>query len=160
MDALALLTSQHARFRALLKALADTDAKDATRAEIFATLKAELIAHETIEEEILYPALQEFAQAEEIVAHSYEEHHVVDLLLDELVILSFADPAWGAKAHVLQENLEHHLGEEESDLFPKAKRLLGAETLADLGEEMDERCDEVLAEASARPDSKAVRPKG
>ena len=160
MDAIALLKADHALFRQLLEQLEATEGGDAERVTIFNDLKARLIAHETIEEEILYPAMQEFAQAEEIVAHSYEEHHVVDLLLDELTILSFEDSAWGAKAHVLQENLVHHLKDEESDLFPKVKKLLDADALGDLGVLMDERREEVMASAAVNPDAKAVKPKG
>ena len=160
MDAIALLKADHARFRDLLERLKQTEAGDAKRVTIFNDLKARLIAHETIEEEILYPSMQEFAQAAEIVAHSYEEHHVVDLLLDELTTLSFTDPAWGAKAHVLEENLVHHLKDEESDLFPKVKRLLDADALTDLGVLMDERRDEVMASAAVKADAKAVKPKG
>jgi iron-sulfur cluster repair protein YtfE (RIC family) len=160
MDAIALLKEDHELFRDLLEQLEETEAGDAKRVTIFNDLKARLIAHETIEEEILYPALQEFAQAEEIVAHSYEEHHVVDLLLDELTTLSFSDAAWGAKAHVLEENLLHHLKDEESELFPKAKRLLDADALEDIGTLMDERRDEVMASPAVRADAKAVKPKG
>jgi iron-sulfur cluster repair protein YtfE (RIC family) len=156
MDAISLLKADHARFRELLGQLADTEAGDAERANIFAALKARLVAHETIEEEILYPALQPFAQTEEIVAHSYEEHHVVDLLVDELTVLSFSDAAWGAKAHVMQENLEHHMKDEEEDLFPKAKRLLSANALGDLGTLMEERREEVLASPAAKPGAKTT----
>jgi len=160
MDAIALLKTDHHLFRDLLERLEETEAGQIERVELFNELKARLIAHETIEEEILYPALQEFAQAEEIVAHSYEEHHVVDLLLDELTTLSFKDPAWAAKAHVLQENLVHHLKDEEKDLFPKARRLLPANALDDLGTLMDERREEVMASALVNPDAKAVKPRG
>lgn len=160
MDAIALLKTDHQLFRELLEQLEATEPGSAERVAIFHDLKARLIAHETIEEEILYPAMQEFAQAEEIVAHSYEEHHVVDLLLDELTTLSFSDAAWGAKAHVLQENLVHHLKDEESDLFPKAKRLLAADALTDLGTLMDERREEVMASSAVKADAKAVKPKG
>lgn len=160
MDAIQFLKRDHDRFRKLLAQLEDTsDAAVKTRTTLFRGLKAELIAHETIEEEILYPALQEHEKAEEIVAHSYEEHHVVDLILDELMALAVDDPSWAPKAHVLKENLEHHLKEEEEEMFPKAKQLLGDE-LADMGEEMEERKDEVLSSADTAPSAKANKPRG
>lgn len=160
MNALELLKSDHEQFRQLLQQLTETsDQAVKTRTAAFNMLKAELIAHETVEEEILYPALQEFEQAEKIIKHSYEEHHVADVLLDELTVLAFDDPAWGAKAHVLKESLEHHIKDEEEDMFPKARKLLGDE-LDDIGDEMEERKDEVLETAAVAPSAKANKPKG
>lgn len=159
MDAIDFLLTDHAQFRKLLARLDKTSEEAVkTRATIFHALKAELIAHETIEEEILYPALQQFAQAEKIVKHSYEEHHVADLLLDELTKLAFDDPGWEAKAHVLKESLEHHLKDEEEEMFPKARTLL-ADQLDDLGEDMEERKDEVLASSASNPNAKADKPR-
>ncbi len=160
MDAIQLLKRDHDQFRALLTKLEETsDRAVKARGALFHALKAELVAHETIEEEILYPTMGEYTSAEDIVAHSYEEHHVIDLLLDELDILAFDDPAWEAKAHVLKENLEHHLGDEEEDLFPKAMRLLSAADREQLGEEMEERQDEVLEAAIAHPHARPDKPR-
>ncbi len=160
MDAIQLLKRDHDQFRALLEKLEDTsDRAIKSRTALFHTLKAELVAHETIEEEILYPTMGEFASAEDIVAHSYEEHHVIDVLLDELDALAFDDPAWSPKAHVLKENLEHHLKDEEEDLFPKVQRLLDADRRKTLGAEMEERQDEVLASAVAHPHARADKPR-
>lgn len=159
MHAIDFLLSDHTRFRKLLAQLDKTsDEAVKSRSAIFHALKAELIAHETIEEEILYPVLQRFAQAEKIVKHSYEEHHVADLLLDELTRLPFDDDTWAAKAHVLKENLEHHLEDEEEEMFPKARTLL-ADQLQELGEEMEERKEEVLASPATDPDAKADTPR-
>jgi iron-sulfur cluster repair protein YtfE (RIC family) len=161
MDAIQLLKRDHDQFRALLGKLEETsDRAVKARTALFHALKAELLAHETIEEEILYPTMAEHRSAEDIVAHSYEEHHVIDLLLDELDTLAFDDDAWSAKAHVLKENLEHHLGDEEEDLFPKALRLLSTEVRAQLGDEMEERQDDVLETAIAHPHARAAKPRG
>lgn len=160
MDAIQLLKRDHDQFRALLEKLEETsDRAVKARSALFHALKAELVAHETIEEEILYPTMAEHRSAEDIVAHSYEEHHVIDVLLDELETLSFDDEAWSAKAHVLKENIEHHLEDEEEDLFPKALRLLSAEERADLGDEMEERQDEVLEAAVAHPHARVDKPR-
>ena len=61
---------------------------------------------------------------------------------------------------MLEENLLHHLKDEESELFPKAKRLLDSEALEDIGTLMDERREEVMESPAVRADAKAVRPKG
>lgn len=159
MHAIDFLLTDHVQFRKLLAQLDKTsDEAVKTRSTIFHALKAELIAHETIEEEILYPALQQFVQAEKIVKHSYEEHHVADVLLDELTKLAFDDPTWAAKAHVLKEVLEHHLKDEEEEMFPKARTLL-ADQMQDLGEDMEERKEEVLESSATAPNAKAGKPR-
>jgi hemerythrin superfamily protein len=74
-----------------------------------------------IEEEILYPALRDVDS--EIVAESFEEHGVVEQLLDELAILELGEEQFDAKFKVMQENVEHHVEEEETQMFPKVEKL-------------------------------------
>ncbi len=154
-NAIAQLKNDHQLFRGLLAKLEDTseNAKK-TRHALFAELKRELVAHATLEEEFLYPAVEEVADEEhaEDLKHSYEEHHVVDVLLDELTILKVDDEAWGAKVHVLRENLVHHLEEEEEDLFPYAQKVIDAAELDELGLDMADRRDEALEQADAAKD--------
>jgi iron-sulfur cluster repair protein YtfE (RIC family) len=159
MNAIEFLKTDHAEFRKLLAQLAETgDQAVKSREAIFNVLKAELIAHEIAEEEVLYPALAEYEQAEEIVRHSYEEHHVADVLIDELTVLAFDDPAWGAKAHVLKESLEHHIEDEEEEMFPKARKFL-ADELDEIGDELEGRKDEILGSSAAAPAAKAQEPR-
>ena len=94
-----------------------------TREELFATIKGELTVHEIIEEEIFYPELKAHPKAKDIVLEGYEEHHVVDLLMGELESLDVDDETWGAKAKVMKENVEHHIEEEEGDMFRKARQV-------------------------------------
>lgn len=115
-----------------------------TREELFQRIKREMTAHETIEEEILYPVLKKHAEAKEIVLEGYEEHHVVDLLMGELDQVAYDDETWGAKASVMKENVEHHIEEEEDDMFEKAEELLDDAELESLGERMEKRKKEVL----------------
>ncbi len=85
MDAITLLTDEHAKMRKLLTELeATTERGVKTRQELFATIKGELTLHEVIEEEIFYPELKAHPKAEDIVLEGYQEHHVVDLLMGEL----------------------------------------------------------------------------
>ena len=69
----------------------------------------------------------------------YEEHHVVDLLMSELERLDVTDETWGAKAIVMKENIEHHIEEEEGEMFAKAHQVFDRAELLDLGERMAER---------------------
>ena len=88
MDAIALLKADHDKVKQLLTRLEDTTERAVkTRAELFATIKGELTVHEIIEEEIFYPELKSHPKAKDIVLEGFEEHHVVDLLMGELVLV-------------------------------------------------------------------------
>jgi len=140
MDAIALLKADHDKVKRLLSDLETTTERGVkTRAELFATIKGELTIHETIEEEIFYPALKSHPKAKDIVLEGYQEHHVVDLLMGELEGMDVSDERWGAKATVMKENIEHHIEEEEGDMFKKARQVFDRQELEDLGERMAER---------------------
>ena len=140
MDALTMLEREHDTMRKLLTELeATTERGVKTRQELFARIKGDLTLHEVIEEEIFYPELKSHPKAEDIVLEGYEEHHVVDLLMGELESLDVDDESWGAKAKVMQENVEHHMEEEEGDMFRKARQVFDEAELEDLGRRMEER---------------------
>jgi Hemerythrin HHE cation binding domain len=140
MNAIALLEAEHKHMRKLLDELESTTERGVkTRAELFATIKGELTLHEVIEEEIFYPELKAHPKAVDIVLEGYEEHHVVDLLMAELERLDVSDEMWGPKAKVMKENVEHHMEEEEGDMFVKARQVFDKAELDDLGRRMEER---------------------
>jgi hypothetical protein len=140
MNAISMLETDHRKVKALLKELESTTERGVkTRAELFATIKGELTLHEIIEEEIFYPELKSHPKAKEIVLEGYEEHHVVDQLMGELESLDVADETWGAKAKVMKENIEHHIEEEEGEMFRQARAVFDKAELEDLGERMDAR---------------------
>jgi hypothetical protein len=140
MDAISLLTDDHDRMRDLLSRLESTTERGVkTRTELFATIKGELTVHEIIEEEIFYPELKAHPKAKDIVLEGYEEHHVVDLVMAELEDLPVEDETWGAKAEVMRENVEHHMEEEEGDMFKAARSVFDKAELEDLGERMAAR---------------------
>src|SRR4029079_8714293 len=137
---LTLLKADHDKVKKLLAELETTTERGVkTRSELFATIKGELTVHETIEEEIFYPALLEKAKTHDITLEGYEEHHVVDLLMAELEDLDVADESWGAKAKVMKENVEHHMEEEEGEMFKKTRQVFDEEELRELGERMAAR---------------------
>lgn len=147
MDALRLLKDDHTKVKKMLEELdGTTERAEKTRTEGFDRLKHELAIHETIEEEILYPALQEFAKTKDITLEAYEEHHVVDQIVAELEATPVSDETWGAKLTVMKENLEHHIEEEEDDMFKQARQVMEPAELEELGERMAARKEELLAE--------------
>ena len=140
MDAIALLKADHDKVKELLAQLEKTTERGVkTRGELFATLKGELTVHEAIEEEIFYPELKSHPKAKDIVLEGFQEHHVVDLLMGELEQLDVADESWGAKAIVMKENIEHHIEEEEGEMFKIARRVFETDELEELGSRMEAR---------------------
>jgi hypothetical protein len=136
-DPIALLETDHRRFEDLLKQGEDTTERAIQgRRQLLGTLTAELNVHELIEEKVLYPALKPHADARDIVLEGFEEHHVADILVKELHEVTADNERWGAKFKVLKESLEHHIGEEESKMFPSARQVLTREQLQDLGARM------------------------
>jgi hemerythrin-like domain-containing protein len=137
MNALTLLKDDHDKVK---KMLADgeetTERAEKTRAEIFAKLKEEMLIHERIEEEIFYPALKEHPKAKDVVLEGFEEHHVVDEIMGELEATDVTDEQWAAKFKVMKENIEHHIEEEEGEMFDAARQVFSREELEDLGTRM------------------------
>jgi hemerythrin-like domain-containing protein len=146
MDAIQLLKDDHERMKKLLTELESTTERGTkTREELFAKAKEELTVHEAIEEEVFYPALKEHPKAKEIVLEAYEEHGVVDMVMTEIEGLAFDDERWGAKFKVMKENIEHHIDEEEKEMFKQARDVFSKEELEELGERMTARKEQLLA---------------
>lgn len=143
MDAIELLTSQHREVENLFTKLARAKSAKDKRA-IFELLADDLAAHATIEERQFYPAVKA-KRTEDILLESLEEHLGIKRVLADLLELSPGDETFDAKIKVLKEQVEHHVGEEEKDLFPKVKKLLGEEELETLGEYMAAEFDELQA---------------
>jgi iron-sulfur cluster repair protein YtfE (RIC family) len=107
------------------------------RGELLERIRAELVAHERMEEDIFYPALRAASdKAKDIVLEGYEEHHVIDMILDEMFTVPEDAEQWEAKLKVLHENLEHHIEEEEGEMFKRARKSMSEETLSELGAKM------------------------
>jgi len=147
MDAIALLKADHDKVKKLLAELESTTQRGVkTREQLYTTIRKEMTAHEIIEEELFYPALKRHPRAKDIVLEGYEEHHVVDLLMGELDELPYDAEDWGPKAKVMQENIEHHIEEEEDDMFVKARQVFDRSELEALGAQMAARKQEVLGD--------------
>ena len=142
-DAIALLKEDHEKVRGLLASL--EKATGARREKLLTQIDQELKVHTTIEEEIFYPAFREAAKKKDDMVMIYEavqEHHMVDVALPEAGEGEDNEDL-KAKAKVLKELVEHHADEEESDMFPRARKLFDRSELRDLGERMAERKKEL-----------------
>jgi hemerythrin-like domain-containing protein len=138
-DAIQLLEADHRRLEKLLEEGEQTTEGSRTRrSKLLDTITSELTVHELIEEKLLYPALKSHPEATDIVLEGYQEHHVADLLVKELHGLSKADERWGAKFKVLQESIQHHIDEEEGEMFRTARAVMSRDELRELGARMAE----------------------
>ena len=135
MDAFSLLKADHQKVAALFDQLEAASGK--AKLSVFNQIKTELELHTHIEEKIFYPALEKPEETHDLTLEAYEEHDVVKKLLKELSRAKTADDEWEAQAKVLQENVEHHVEEEENELFPKAENVLSEEDIEALGERME-----------------------
>jgi hemerythrin-like domain-containing protein len=150
MQAIKLLEDDHREIKRVLGELEHTTERGTvTRRELFERIRRLLTVHEVIEEEIFYPTLKQHPKAKDIVLEGYEEHEVVNTLLGELETVPYDDETWGPKAKVMTENVEHHIGEEEDDMFVKARRVFDDDELEALGNAMAERKAEALKQEAA-----------
>lgn len=153
-DAIQLLKKDHQEVKSLLEELTETTERATTRRpELLEQIARLLKAHTTIEEKIFYPAFRKAAEeagddeGKTMYHEALEEHRTVDeLVLPDLQKTDPKSEKFSGRAKVLKELVEHHADEEEKDMFPKAEKLLGAERLAELGEEMQARKNEMLSE--------------
>jgi len=141
MNAIELLKADHQTVKDLLSQLSDsTDRAVKKRTELLNKLEAEITVHTSLEEEILYPAFKEAGgkEAAQMYYEAKEEHRTVDsLVLPDLKVTDPSAPEFAGRLKVLKELLEHHIKEEETEMFPKATKLLGKEALTALGEQME-----------------------
>ena len=138
MDAITLLKEDHEKVSHIFSQLDETTERALkTREELFAKLQQELDVHAHIEETIFYPVLKQEAETREVTLEGFEEHHVIKTLLGELAGMEVGSEQWTAKLKVLKENVEHHVEEEEGEMFKGAREVLGKERLEDLGARME-----------------------
>lgn len=130
------LKEEHTQLKDLLKKAVESDPSD--RKGLLAKIEKLLVPHARAEEKTLYALLREKAESEneenalDLTNEAYEEHRVADELIADLKGCDIRDEKWSAKMKVIKENIEHHISEEEDELFEQAKRLFNEGQLAKL----------------------------
>ena len=148
MDATKLLVADHNRVKGLFarykKAHEAGHTKEA--AALADKIIEELRVHTTIEEEVFYPAVHDMSEKlADAVDEGVEEHHVVKILLDEIEGLTPGSDEWSAKMTVVMESVEHHVEEEEGEMFPKVRSNSEAARREELGDLLEARKAELGA---------------
>jgi hemerythrin superfamily protein len=138
-----MLKADHAAVKRLLRELSETGDRAAKQREnLAARIERELKMHAQLEEEIFYPAFKAASkgtEAEDLFFEASEEHHLVDIVLPALMSANPKSHEFAAKAKVLRDLIEHHVKEEEGQMFAQARELFDDDQLRELGEMMEER---------------------
>jgi len=114
------LKADHDRHREMLARLAQADCPG--RAELFEHLRVEISAHAAAEEESLYATMLANPDLRDDARHSVAEHKEIDDYLGELLKLDPASSEWTAKFGEMRHRYEHHIDEEEEEMFPAAAK--------------------------------------
>ncbi len=139
MNAIELLKEDHQMARSLITELETADDQagtDPTQTETFNKLQQALKLHTRMEEELFYPALEGFAETKDLVGEAYQEHDQVDQLLAQLSALAPNEEDFQDTLTELRADIEHHVEEEENEMFPQAEELLGQSRLEEMGRQM------------------------
>lgn len=148
MTAIEMLKKQHREVAGLFDKLEGAQSAGQRR-EIFNAIADALAVHATIEERHFYPAVKNKA-TDDMLLEAVEEHLEIKRAIAELLQLDAGDKTFAAQALMLRDEVEQHVEEEESELFPVVEDMFDDETLETLAEAMDETQTELLAEGSPR----------
>jgi len=146
-DAIQLLTADHEEVKALFKEyekLVDDDADGEERQVLAERICDMLTVHATIEEEIFYPVARGSLDDEDLLDEAEVEHASAKDLIAQIKATSPEDELYDAKVTVLGEYIDHHVEEEEGELFPKCKK--SEMDLDELGAQLQARKADLMAE--------------
>jgi hemerythrin superfamily protein len=147
MDAISLLKEDHRKVEKLFKEIEEAPASQ--RDQLFREINKELTVHAELEERLFYPAAREAKPTHEMALEAGEEHKQVKLVLADLQQADKTTDTWKAGMTVLQEDVLHHVKEEENELFPTIKKeVLSENQLAELGRRMQQLKTELMASVS------------
>jgi hemerythrin superfamily protein len=147
MNAIDMLESQHREVEKLFSQI-EKASRASSKEELFTQIADKLAIHAAIEEHQFYPSVKA-KRTEDILLESLEEHLAIKRVLADLLAIDAEDESFDAKIKVLKETVEHHVEEEETDLFPKVRKLLSAEELEAIGQEM--QAEQVELEEAGDP---------
>ena len=142
-DIYAKLREEHARHRKLLADIAANN-DPAERRELFQGFVADVEAHAAAEEQSFYAALIEKPDGSDEARHSVAEHKEISDHLEKLQKMPVEDPDWMATFSRMRERYEHHIDEEEDEIFAKAQKVLADRESEDAGNRFEARKAEEL----------------
>ncbi|MFP5264412.1 MAG: hemerythrin domain-containing protein [Blastocatellia bacterium] len=138
MNAIELLIRDHEEAAGMMDQLETADKGDRSARDTFLQLKNALTLHTQVEEQVFYSALKNHEETSDMIPESLEEHREVDEILAEMSRLNPGDDDFMDKLTELRESVEHHVEEEQNEMFPKAERILGESRLQEMGRQMQQ----------------------
>ena len=142
-DALAMLKADHDKVKKMFKDFEKLEANESEeRAQLVRQACAELKIHTQLENEIVYPAVREAIEDDGLMDEALVEHQAAEELISQLEPMEPGEEMYDAKFTVLGEYVNHHIAEEQKEMFPKAKK--ADIDLAGLGEQMMARKQELM----------------
>ncbi|HSW51129.1 MAG TPA: hemerythrin domain-containing protein [Bryobacteraceae bacterium] len=139
MNVLEMLRFDHQSVDKIFHSIMLTSSSDkAKREELFGALKEALIKHAHAEEKVFYPPLREKQQAHDIIEEGIHEHHSVEDQLQKMSSIPADSDDWLDAVQHLKDSVQHHVQEEENEIFPKAEQLLGSQRLDQMGDEVEQ----------------------
>lgn len=145
------LKRDHDKQRAMLKELGELKGDGAKRKELFEKFRLEMESHAAAEEESLYAVMLGNPDLRDDARHSVSEHKEVDDLLGEMMDMDFASDEWEAKFYHMRHRYEHHITEEENEMFPAAEKKLDDAVEEKMADTYEERKPEELKLAKDNP---------
>mgnify|MGYP001157831137 CR=1 FL=1 len=138
------LKQDHDKIRELMAQIADTSEDQAgQRRDLFARFRTELLAHAQAESNVFYERLEEYGETRMKALEGETEHELVEHMIHELEHTSPGDDHWTARFQVLQEILEHHLEEEEEEMFEQAQDVLSDPKAMELSKQFEQEKSEL-----------------
>ena len=145
MDVFTLLEKDHEAVKGVMNKLVETsDGALKTREKLFKQLATELAVHAKIEEMLVYPRLKEIEQLKDKVEEGIEEHHEAEHLLAQLSEMAKDDDQWLPMMQQLQQAVEHHVQEEENEIFPTAREQVGEDEAEELANNVKQEKKEMM----------------
>ncbi|MBN1600516.1 MAG: hemerythrin domain-containing protein [Chitinispirillaceae bacterium] len=134
-----LLKKEHQEIQRMFESMSKGNEK--VRVSALHKFQKQFIAHLKAEEASFYPKLEDEPETKMLALEAYEEHHVAEILFNELKTLNINDAEWSAKLTVLKEIVEHHVNEEETEVFKVAEKIFKEDDFSDMYKEFQGKED-------------------
>lgn len=135
MNALDFLKQEHQEVESMFQQIESDSTKGK---EILPKLRQALLTHAHIEEQYFYPELERFDELKEMLKEARQEHKQVEKELQQISTTSLENGQWQSMITKMHQDVEHHVREEEGEMFPKVQRLLESEKLNQIGQKLEE----------------------
>lgn len=144
-DAIKLLTDDHNKVKKMFKEFEKLHKKhEEGREELAQQICKELTIHAQLEEEIFYPAAREAIEDDHLMNEAAVEHQAAKDLIEKIQSMNSSDPMYDALVRVLGEYVNHHIEEEQNEIFPKVEK--AKMDLEEIGSEIEERKEALMEE--------------